>query len=71
MKTLQMVFQNSAGKNVSINIPYVKDGVTAEDIKNVMNLIISKNIFESQGGDLVRIMGASVISRDVTDYDVK
>ncbi|SEF39373.1 Protein of unknown function [Caloramator fervidus] len=71
MKTLQMVFQNSEGKNVSINIPYVKDGITAEDIKNVMNLIISKNIFDSQGGDLVRIMGASVISRDVTDYDVK
>ncbi|MCX7904519.1 MAG: DUF2922 domain-containing protein [Caloramator sp.] len=71
MKTLQMVFQNTAGRNVSINIPYVKDGITTEEIRNLMQLIITKNIFDSTGGNLVAIMGASVISRDVTDYAVR
>jgi len=71
MKTLQMVFQNTAGRNVSINIPYVKDGITTEEIRNLMQLILAKNIFDSTGGNLVSIMGASVISRDVTDYAVR
>jgi len=36
-----------------------------------MQLILAKNIFDSTGGNLVSIMGASVISRDVTDYAVR
>ncbi|KRQ87722.1 hypothetical protein ABG79_00524 [Caloramator mitchellensis] len=71
MKTLQMVFQNQAGKNVSVNIPYVKDGITVEEIRSLMQLIISKNIFETTGGDLIAAMSANVVARDVTEFNVR
>jgi len=70
-KTLQMVFQNQVGKNVSINIAQVKDDLTDEEVKSLMELIISKNIFETSGGDLITIMSASVVARDVEELSVR
>lgn len=71
LKTLQMVFQNEAGKNVSISVADVKDGLTSEEIKALMQLIISKNIFESTGGDLITIMSADIITKEVQEMDVR
>lgn len=71
VKTLQMVFQNQIGKNVSISIGDVKDSITAEEIKNLMQLIIAKNIFESTGGDLTTIMSADIVTRDVQEMAVR
>lgn len=70
-KTLQMVFQNQVGNNVSLTIPDIKDSVTSAEIKTLMELIISKNIFESVGGDLITIMEANIISRDVQEIAVR
>jgi hypothetical protein len=64
-KTLQMVFLNNAGKNVSINITGIKDNVTAAEIKTVMDLIITKNILNSTGGDLKSSMSANIVSKEV------
>lgn len=64
-KTLQMVFLNNAGKNVSMNITDIKDNVTAAEIKAVMDLIIAKNILSSTGGDLKSSMSANIVSKDV------
>jgi hypothetical protein len=66
-----MVFQNQAGNNVSISIPEVKDTLTQTEIKTLMELIVSKNIFESIGGDLVNLMEANLISRDVQEIAVR
>lgn len=52
VKTLQMVFQNQTGKNVSISIGEVKDNITSDEIKSLMQLIVSKNIFEGRSGRL-------------------
>lgn len=70
-KTLQMVFQNQVGNNVSINIAQVKDDLTDEEVKSLMQLIISKNIFESSGGDLITIMSASVVAKEVEELSVR
>lgn len=70
-KTLQMVFQNQVGNNVSLTIPDIKDSVTSAEIKTLMELIIAKNIFESVGGDLITIMEANIISRDVQEIAVR
>jgi hypothetical protein len=70
-KSLQMVFLNSVGKNVSINISGIKDDVTPAEIKTVMELIIAKNIFDSTGGDLKSIMSANMVSRDVQELAVR
>jgi hypothetical protein len=66
-----MVFQNQAGNNVSISIPEVKDTLTQAEIKTLMELIVSKNIFDSIGGDLVGMMEANIITRDVQEIAVR
>ena len=71
VKTLQMVFQNQTGKNVSISVGEVKDSVTSEEIKTLMELIVAKNIFESTGGDLTTIMSADIVTRDVQEMPVR
>lgn len=71
VKTLQMVFQNQMGKNVSISIGDVKDTITADEIKTLMQLIIARNIFESTGGDLTTIMSADIVTRDVQEMSVR
>lgn len=71
VKTLQMVFQNQIGKNVSISLGDVKDSITSDEIKALMQLIISKNIFESSGGDLTTIMSADIVTRDVQGMAVR
>lgn len=70
-KTLQMVFLNQLGKNATINIPEVKDDVTEAEIKALMELIISKNIFDTTGGNLVALMEANLVSRDVQEITVR
>lgn len=70
-KTLQMVFQNQVGKNVSINIAQVKDELTDQEVKALMQLIISKNIFETSGGNLITIMSANVVAKDVQELSVR
>lgn len=70
-KTLIMVFQNDAGKNVSISIPDVRDNITEQEVKTTMQTILSKNIFTSNGGDLVGIMSAQIVNKDTTALNVR
>ncbi len=70
-RSLRMVFLNEAGKNVSINIAGIKDTITPEEIKALMQLIVAKNIFESTGGNLVSIMSADITAREVQEIAVK
>lgn len=70
-RSLRMVFLNEAGKNVSINIVGIKDTITPEEIKALMQLIVAKNIFESTGGNLVSIMSADITAREVQEIAVK
>jgi chemotaxis protein CheY-P-specific phosphatase CheC len=70
-KTLQMVFQNQIGKNVSISVPEVREDVTEAEIKTLMQLIVAKNIFESVGGDLITIMEANLVTREVQELSVR
>lgn len=70
-KTLIMVFQNDAGKNVSISIPDVRDNITEQEVKTTMQTILTKNIFTSNGGDLVGIMSAQIVNKDTTALNVR
>lgn len=70
-KSLQMVFKNAAGKNVTITVQNVKDDITQTQIKSLMDVITSKNIFTSQGGDIVSSASASIVTRGVETVAVK
>ena len=65
-KTLEMTFRDSMGKNVMINIPNPKDGLTLAQVDTVMQDIIAKNIFVTTNGDLVDAVEAKIRVVDVT-----
>jgi len=70
-KTLAMIFRNQGGNTVRITVDDVKDGITGTEVKNAMNAIITMNIFDSRGGDLVSVEGAEIITRSVQELSVE
>jgi len=56
-----MNFRTGLGRSMRITLEDPREDITAEDIKNVMNLIISKDIFNVEGG-LVDIASAYIVT---------
>lgn len=68
---LEMIFVNSVGNKVTLRVPNPREDVSAEEIKTAMEQIISKDVFTStNGGDLVAIAGARIVTRGVTELPV-
>lgn len=63
-KTLEMVFRNEAGSEVSLQLADPKDGLTLAEVEAAMNDIITKNVFTTKGGDLLTIVEAQIRVRD-------
>lgn len=64
-KTLRMVFRNAEDKMVSVNLPDPADTIDALDVEAVMNSIISRNVYETTGGDIVSKVRSEIVTRDV------
>ncbi len=65
-KVLELVFRNGAGTEVTISLPNPKDGLKSTDTDTVMKDVIDKNVFNTKGGALSKIVGARIRSTDVT-----
>lgn len=70
-KSLTMVFTAENGKKVSFKLNNVKDSVTDAQVSDVMNTIITKNVFKTSSGSLKKIESASLTDRNVTNLSVK
>lgn len=70
-KTLVLIFQSQDGSTVRMSVDSVKDGITDAEVKTAMELIIGKNIFESNGGDFMAAAGAEIVTRSVQELSVK
>jgi small basic protein len=66
-KKLEMSFQNANGGKVTLSVLDPLDDLVEGDVRAAMQNIIDKNIFESTGGDLVRIVGARIVSTEVAE----
>ncbi len=66
-KTLQMIFVNELGRNVTISVVDPRDDVTAQQVSAVMSDILTHNAFISVGGRLLSAAGARVVSRGVEE----
>ncbi len=64
-KTLQLEFETQNGKNFTINLRYPNENLTAQDVQNAMNQIITINPFENI--TLTAIAGARYIERQITE----
>ena len=50
---LDLIFKNTAGKKVILNIEEPKTGITKAEIDAAMAVVVSNNIFNTSGGDIV------------------
>lgn len=66
-KVLRMAFINAGGSTFSITLPQPRTDLTAAEIEAAMNLVISKNIFTSNGGNLVDISDIKIIDTTTND----
>ncbi|EHI99966.1 hypothetical protein CDLVIII_3404 [Clostridium sp. DL-VIII] len=68
--TLSMTFLTEAGEKSTLSISGVKSTLTKDEVNTLMDTIISKNIFLTNSGDLVKKSGAQLTQREVTKYEV-
>ncbi len=63
-KTLQMVFRNASGKESILNLADPKEDLTQAQVHNIMQDIVTKNIFTTTGGELVQIVESRISTKD-------
>lgn len=68
--TLAMTFLTKAGLKTTLSISGVKVALTKDEVNALMETIISKNIFKTNSGDLVKKSGAQLTQRQVTKFEV-
>ncbi|NMA92610.1 MAG: DUF2922 domain-containing protein [Firmicutes bacterium] len=64
-QTLQMIFQNEEGRNVTISVADARANLEAGEVETVMNSILSGNQFLTNGGEIVRAVRGLLVSRHV------
>lgn len=69
-KTLELIFETAAGKNVTLSIDDPRENLTNEELQTSMQTIIAQNVFEVEGSPLASAKNARVIDRNVVEYEV-
>ncbi len=62
MNTLVLKFLNKAGKNSTLRISNVKDGLTAAEANTLMDLLITTNIFYEGDQELASRESSEIIA---------
>ena len=66
---LLMSFMTSNDKKVSLYVTDPREDVTELEIKEVMDLIVEKNIFAPNGEDIVSAKEAKIVQTETTEFD--
>jgi hypothetical protein len=64
---LEMTFNNNAGTTSKISVDNPKVDLTALEVQTGMASIVTANIFNSTGGDLISAKSARVVSTEIED----
>ena len=67
---LLMTFMTQFGRKVSLFVTDPREDVTETEIKEVMDLIIEKNIFAPNGEDIVSAKDAKIVHTETTEFDI-
>ena len=70
-KRLVMTFKTTDDKKVSLSVDNPREDITESEIKDAMDLVVSKNIFVPNGADIVSAVEAKVVVTDTTAYDLE
>ncbi len=66
-KTLQLVFRNEEGRNVTFSIADPVEPVNSVEVEALMDAIVTKNMFITNGGEITGKVRATLIARETTD----
>ena len=69
-KRLVMNFKTTGDKKISISVDNPRENITESEIRSVMTLILSSNIFLPNGDELSLLIDAKVVETDTTSYDL-
>lgn len=69
-RTLEMGFSTTTGKNYTLRVYEARQDVIDTEVASVMDEIVTRNIFEVNGGELTGKVSARLVSREVLDYSV-
>ncbi len=64
-RTLQLIFKNDGGRNVTISMADAREDLEAAEVETVMDNILQRDLFSSSGGDLSSPVLAQVVTRVV------
>lgn len=70
-KRLVMTFKTTDDKKVSLSVDNPREDITESEIKDAMDLVVSKNIFAPNGADILSAVEAKVVVTDTTAYDLE
>jgi len=70
-KRLLMSFRNADGNRVSLSVDDPRDDITDAEVKAAMQTVLTQNIFDSKGVDLVEIVDATIVETTKTDLNVE
>lgn len=69
-KQLELLFENEAGRQVTISLDNPLEPVDSAAIFDAMTGIVEGNALSSSGGDVIAIRGARLVERHVEDIDL-
>jgi len=69
--SLTMTFINTSGDKVNLSISGVKPDITEAQVGALMDTIIAKDVFLSNGGALASKYGAQLTQRQSTKFDLR
>lgn len=70
-KSLVMSFVNELDKKFTVTVKDIKENVEESTINSIMEYIIENDVFMTSGGSLVSKVSANIISKEVTNFEVK
>lgn len=70
-RDLVMKFLDEEGKKYSLRLNDVREDTTEQEIDELMDIILEKNIFQLSKYDLVKKDSAQIVNTNVEEYDLK
>ena len=67
---LVMTFENEDGGKVNLSIVDPKEDISQEEIREAMQLVVDKDIFEPNGLSLVRPLYAKIVNTETTEFEL-
>ena len=65
-----MNLKNEIGNSCTISIEDPKEDITEQQVKDYMDLVIQKNIFQPKGHDLITAVSAKIVDANTVEYNL-